>query len=92
MLRPQKHTKTKEQKHTHAGIESLKKKRQTIHQQVLEGERQQQLVQKELAELTEKLHRLNASIAQFINSNACMHTWSNDHFLCAHRQDPPASP
>lgn len=44
-------------------LQDLKQKRDTVHKEMINEEREKSRVQKQLAELTEQLHRLNESIA-----------------------------
>ncbi|ETO36898.1 13 KDA deflagellation-inducible protein [Reticulomyxa filosa] len=46
------------------GLQDLREKRDIVHRQILEEEKEKAQVQRELAALTEKLHRLNESIQQ----------------------------
>ena len=43
-------------------LQELRQKREQVHKEVLSEEREKERVQKQLAELTEQLHRLNGSI------------------------------
>mmetsp|Transcript_26120 Transcript_26120/g.41418 ORF Transcript_26120/g.41418 Transcript_26120/m.41418 type:complete len:116 (+) Transcript_26120:105-452(+) len=45
-------------------LQDLKQKRDTVHKEMINEDREKSRVQKQLAELTEALHRLNESIAQ----------------------------
>jgi len=45
-------------------IEDLREKREQVNKHILKEEREKQAVQKDLSILTEKLHRLNETIAQ----------------------------
>jgi len=45
-------------------IEDLREKREQVNKSILKEEREKQAVQKDLKALTDKLHRLNESIAQ----------------------------
>merc|ERR1719373_1284462 len=44
-------------------LQDLKQKRENVHKDIVSEEREKAKVQKQLAELTEHLHRLNESIA-----------------------------
>ena len=44
-------------------LQELRSKRETVHKEIISEEREKSRVQKQLAELTEQLHRLNESIA-----------------------------
>ena len=44
-------------------LQDLKSKRDTVHKEMINEEREKSRVQKQLAELTEQLHRLNELIA-----------------------------
>lgn len=50
------------------GIEDLRQKRDHVGKCIEKEERDKAIVQKELATLTEKLHRLNESIAQKVTA------------------------
>ena len=43
-------------------LQDLRGKRENVHKEILNEEREKNQIQKELANLTEKLHRLNESI------------------------------
>eukprot|EP00485_Elphidium_margaritaceum_P009056 CAMPEP_0202686524 /NCGR_PEP_ID=MMETSP1385-20130828/2275_1 /ASSEMBLY_ACC=CAM_ASM_000861 /TAXON_ID=933848 /ORGANISM="Elphidium margaritaceum" /LENGTH=113 /DNA_ID=CAMNT_0049341113 /DNA_START=119 /DNA_END=460 /DNA_ORIENTATION=- len=45
-------------------LQDLKSKRDAVHKEMSNEEREKSRVQKQLAELTEQLHRLNESISQ----------------------------
>merc|ERR1719220_2233669 len=51
-------------------IDDLREKREAVNKQVVREEKEKQNVQKELAGLTEKLHRLNESISQKVKARA----------------------
>ena len=44
-------------------LQDLRQKRDIVHKEIISEEREKASVQKQLAELTEQLHRLNESIA-----------------------------
>lgn len=45
------------------GLQDLRSKREAVHKEILSEEREKSEIQRELSNLTEKLHRLNESIA-----------------------------
>ncbi len=45
-------------------LQDLKQKRDTVHKEMINEEREKARIQKQLAELTESLHGLNESITQ----------------------------
>ena len=52
-------------------LKDLKAKREIVHKEIVSEEREKSRVQKQLAELTEQLQRLNDSIAWSKHQTAC---------------------
>lgn len=52
-----------------AGIEDLKEKREQILKQIQDEENEKQKIQQELAALTQRLSRINESLARKVSSN-----------------------
>jgi len=55
-------------RHAHTGIEDLKEKREEVNRQILKDEEEKQKIQNDLRILTERLSRINDSLARKVAS------------------------